>query len=280
MLRTHSGVFRAGQNDVTSQAALPDGASSLDVRRPTTRSSTSAHGLSHGPLMALDPGAPPDLQAAARDLTGLEGFLHPETVANMALVLLIALGLGAIIAYHPSTRRKATRLPELEQPKTIVLYAMVAAVVAQIVAAVPAMALVVFGIGGLLRFRTDVGEAKDTGRVILVTVIGLSSGLRLYVVAVLATLIGFIVIALLERQTAGRIRVRGLSESALVPSAEAYRAVLEGLGCSVIRERKNVAKSQVSLVFRAPSHVNRDDVEAAIDAVPDEARGTPDVELA
>ena len=30
---------------------------------------------------------------------------------------------------------------------------------------------VVFGIGGLMRFRTNVGEAKDTGRVILVTVV-------------------------------------------------------------------------------------------------------------
>jgi hypothetical protein len=210
---------------------------------------------------------------------GIEGFTRPEALVDMAIVLLVALALGAVIAYHPSTRRKATTLEELEQPKTIVLYAMVAAVVAQIVLAEPAMALVVFGIGGLLRFRTDVGQAKDTGRVILVTVVGLSSGLRIYVVAVVATVIGWLVIALLEHQVAGRVRVRGLAESSLVPAAEAYRSALNGLGCRILRERRNAAKGQVSFVFRAPARVQQGEIEAAFERVPDGVRGTPDIEL-
>ena len=67
------------------------------------------------------------------------------------------------------------------------MYALVGAVTAKIVEANSAMAFVVFGIGGLMRFRTDVGPAKDTGRVILTAVVGVCCGLKLLVVAVRAT---------------------------------------------------------------------------------------------
>ena len=33
--------------------------------------------------------------------------------------------LGATIAYHPTVRRKAVSIPQLEQPKTFILYAIV-----------------------------------------------------------------------------------------------------------------------------------------------------------
>ena len=62
-------------------------------------------------------------------------------------------------------------------------------------------------------------------------------------------------------------------------TADAYRSALGGLGCTVLREKKNVTKGQVSLVFRAPARVDRDDLEAAFDRVPEEARGTADIEL-
>ena len=102
-------------------------------------------------------------------------------------MFLLAAALGAVIAYHPRTRAKASTLPELEQPKTFIMYALVGAVIAKIVEANSAMAFVVFGIGGLMRFRTDVGPAKDTGRVILTAVVGVCCGLKLLVVAVMAT---------------------------------------------------------------------------------------------
>ena len=48
--------------------------------------------------------------------------------------------LGAVIAYHPSTRRRVSSLEHFEQPKTLLMYAVVAAVVALIVEVQPSMA--------------------------------------------------------------------------------------------------------------------------------------------
>ncbi|MEE3231085.1 MAG: hypothetical protein VX272_08595, partial [Planctomycetota bacterium] len=110
---------------------------------------------------------------------GWENFGNIVYIVDVSLMLLLSIILAAVIAYHPSTRRKASNITEFEQPKTFLMYAMVGALIAQLVQTYPPMALVIFGIGGLLRFRTVVGEAKDTGRVILVTVVGLCCGLKI-----------------------------------------------------------------------------------------------------
>jgi hypothetical protein len=135
-------------------------------------------------------------------------------------------------------------LPELEQPKTFIMYALVGAVIARIVEANSAMAFVVFGIGGLMRFRTDVGPAKDTGRVILTAVVGVCCGLKMIVVAVTATLFGWVLLWMLERDTFTRLLVKGLPADALGPAAVAYRRVLVQSGCRVYGERKKVIEGR------------------------------------
>ena len=134
-----------------------------------------------------------------------------------SIVFLLAAVLGAVIAYHPRTRAKASTLAELEQPKTFIMYALVGAVTAKIVEANSAMAFVVFGIGGLMRFRTDVGPAKDTGRVILTAVVGVCCGLKLLVVAVGATAFGWVLLWLLEKETFTRLLVKGLPHDIVAP---------------------------------------------------------------
>src|SRR3954452_3105070 len=151
---------------------------------------------------------------------GWEGLTELWLIADMAMVLLLAVLLGAVIAYHPTSRRKAATLEELEQPKTFIMYAMVGAVIGVIVSVYPVMGPVIFGIGGLLRFRTDVGPAKDTGRVILAVVVGVAAGLKLMMVAVFAAAFGWLLIWALERQPFGRLQVKGLVGSAIPRAAE------------------------------------------------------------
>ncbi|HVI03187.1 MAG TPA: hypothetical protein VM869_31035 [Enhygromyxa sp.] len=195
-------------------------------------------------------------------------------IGQMSIVLGVAVLLAAAIAYHPTARAKAATLEQLEQPKTFIMYAMVGALVAIIVKVQPSMALVVFGIGGLMRFRTEVGEAKDTGRVILVTVIGLCCGLELYVVALLATVLAWLLIFALERRTVGRMVVRGLDEQHMRAAAEAHAAALRELGCVVVGEQRRVDKGYVALVYRAPAGVDRGALERRLAALPEQLRGT------
>ena len=210
---------------------------------------------------------------------GWENFANQYYIVDISLVLLISIILAAFIAYHPSTRRKASSITEFEQPKTFLMYAMVGALIAQLVWTYPPMALVIFGIGGLLRFRTVVGEAKDTGRVILVTVVGLCCGLNVFVGAVLATLIGWVLIWYLESQNAGRVAVKGLKDSDILAAAETYRGILGAAGCTVIRERKNLTKGRVTFIVKTPPDLDAEALEESFEKVPEEQRGVVDWEI-
>lgn len=236
--------------------ALPDGLGALSgpvAGAPRTRG--------EGPALLLE---------------GWSSFGDVWLLLDMVVVLLLALLLGAIVAYHPSTRRRLSTLEAFEQPKTLLLYSVVAAVVALIVEVQPAMAFVIFGIGGLLRFRTDVGEAKDTGRVILVTVVGLCCGLKIFIVAVPATVIGWLLIYALEQQIAGIVRVSGVSEHKLHEATRAYRALIVESGCKIIGEQTKFIKREFSFVVNAPPSLDRERLQSRFDALPPEFHGAVD----
>lgn len=211
-------------------------------------------------------------------LDGFRDFSQGWLLLDMVVVLLIALALGAVIAYHPATRRRVSTLEHFEQPKAIILYAMVAAMVALVVKVLPAMAFVIFGIGGLLRFRSDTGHAKDTGRVILVTVVGLCCGLGLFVVAVPATLIGWVVVFSLDRQTAGIVRVSGVSEDAIYDAVRSYRNVILRTGCSIIGEQTKFIRREFCFVVQAPPLLTRSALQHQLDQLPAPVRGVVELE--
>jgi hypothetical protein len=211
-------------------------------------------------------------------LDGWADFTNGWLLLDMVVVLLLALTLGAVIAYHPSTRRRLSSLEQFEQPKTLLLYAVVAAVVALIVQVQPTMAFVIFGIGGLLRFRTMVGDAKDTGRVILVTVVGLCCGLKIFIVAIPATVIGWILIFVLEQQIAGIIRISGVGELAMHESTKVHRALIEQAGCKIIGEQTKFIKREFTFVVKAPPALNREALQAKFDTLAPEVRGVVDWE--
>ncbi|MCP4446750.1 MAG: hypothetical protein GY811_15595 [Myxococcales bacterium] len=209
---------------------------------------------------------------------GWSSLANGWMLLDMVIVLLMSLVLGAVIAYHPSTRSRLSSLGELEQPKTFLMYSMVAAVVALIVKVQPAMAFVIFGIGGLLRFRTMVGEAKDTGRVILVTVVGLCCGLKIFIVALPATVIGWLVIYVLEKQVAGIIVVGGVPEEKLREATVAYRVLISKSGCTIVGEQTKFIKRQFIFVVKAPTEFSREDLQTQFDRVEDSLRGKVDWE--
>ncbi len=211
-------------------------------------------------------------------LEGWSNFGNGWLLLDMVVVLLVALLMGAIIAYHPATRRRLYTLEHFEQPKTLLLYAMVSAIVALIVEVQPNMAFVIFGIGGLLRFRTMVGESKDTGRVILVTVVGLCCGLKILIVAIPATVIGWILIYFLEKQTAGIIRVSGVGEETMHEATRAYRALIAAAGCKIIGEQTKFIKREFAFVVQAPHSMNREGLQTQFDALPATLRGVVDWE--
>ena len=86
--------------------------------------------------------------------------------------------LGALIGYHPATRRTIDKLHEADMPHVYVMYAVIGAVIGVAVREFgTVVGVVVFGIGGLIRFRSSTDSTRDTVRLIIVTLAGLIAGL-------------------------------------------------------------------------------------------------------
>src|SRR5579864_6262700 len=205
---------------------------------------------------------------------GWSGFLDLHFLVDSLVALLLATVLGALIGYHPITRRTVDTLAEAELPKVHTVYAFIGAVIGVTVREFGmVIGVAAFGIGGLIRFRTDTGSTRDTGRLIVVTLIGLTAGLGLPHFAVMTALFAFVLIWLFDRRPARRVRIENLPQGRLSECADAYRAVLLAKACKIVGEHHSAAKERVDFIVRLPWGVARDDVQAALSGAPLEVRG-------
>jgi hypothetical protein len=211
---------------------------------------------------------------------GWAGFLDAHFMATSLGALLLATVLGALVGYHPMTARTVDTLQEVDMPKVFIMYAFVGAIIGVTVREFGmVVGVVVFGIGGLMRFRTDTGSTRDTGRLIAVTLAGLVAGLGLPHLAVIITAFAFVLIFLFDSHPACRVRVDELPEGRIGDSSAAFRAALLGAGCKIISERKSLSKQRLEFIFRLPRAGTRDGVHAALCAVPADVRGEIDWEV-
>lgn len=188
-----------------------------------------------------------------------------ERLGWFLLFILGAIGSAAILAYHPLYLGRVASLLEMDYPKIIITYTVVGALIAPIVREIPAMGLAIFGIGGLMRFRTILQSAKETGRVILATIIGICWGLEMWPVAISITIIAWLLILILDWRVGYRIIVRGLEGSLVGQASTAYQNVLIQNDCQITQTKKNPRKEQFSIVFRASRKMDRDEIEDAFE---------------
>jgi len=212
---------------------------------------------------------------------GWAGFLDAENILQSLGALLLACFLGAVIAYHPTTARTVDTRAEAELPKVLIMYALVGAVVGEIVLLYGmVVGFVIFGLGGLMRFRTDAASTRDTGRLIIVTLIGLISGLNLPHFAVIAAAFAWVLIWMFDGHPVCELEVHEIPKGQLKQAAEAYRAVLADLKCKLISEDKSFSKSRINYVFRAPRNKTHEELHKALcERVPAEVRGEIDWEI-
>lgn len=211
---------------------------------------------------------------------GWRGFADLGFIANSLFTLTLATVLGAVLAYHPKHRELADTREEIEAPKIYVLYAMIGALIGIMVVKFGLIVgFVLFGIGGLIRFRTVLRSASLTGHLIFVTLVGLSCGLDLPHVAVLATAFGFVLIYVLDSHVVHSIDVRALPAAQFAAAAAAYRSLLEREGCRVLSEKKDPEKRRITLMFRAKTARQRRELEALLDGIDAPLKGSVDWEM-
>ena len=204
---------------------------------------------------------------------GWNAFNHPDQYAHAALVLLTATISGLVLAYHPVQWGRPITRDDVEQRKTVVFYSAVGALIAIICTVAPSMAFVIFGIGGLMRFRTNTGESKATGHTIMGTLVGLCWGMGLQLVAALATVYFWSMIYVLESGRVERLVVAGVEQAHWGRATDAYKNVLAQAGCKVLSHSKGFKKSQLVFTLKVPRAFSAEDTERAFDALPPELRG-------
>jgi hypothetical protein len=215
----------------------------------------------------------PDTQGLTS--VGWRGFLDTPYLIQSLAALLLATALGTLIAFHPTTSRMVDTLEEAELPKVHVIYALIGAMVGVIVLEYGlVVGFVVFGLGGLIRFRTTTATTRDTGRLIVVTLIGLICGLNLPHFAVLAALYAWGLIFLFDRRPVFSLDVRQIADGRTKDASAAYHQALKGIGCKIISEGMSPAKGRVDFLLRAPRASSHGTLQAALaERVPAELRG-------
>lgn len=212
---------------------------------------------------------------------GWYSLTNYKFVLDMTLVLLLATVLAAVIAYHPKSHRSMESIEKVEAPKVYILYSVIGALIGIMVLRYGlVVGFVVFGIGGLTRFRTSAGSITKTGRMIFVTLIGLSCGLNLPHVAILSTIFGFALIYIMDWQITYRMVVKGLRFEHLPRTAVIYRQVLEEQECKILSENKDFMKLQVAFIFRPRKKMRPRELERLfLEKIPSEVKGVLDWEL-
>jgi hypothetical protein len=204
----------------------------------------------------------PDTQGL--QAVGWRGFLDYAYMLESLAALLLSTALSALIAFHPATQRMVDTVEEVELPKVQILCALIGAIVGVIVLEYGVVVgFVIFGLGGLMRFRTETSSTRDTSRLIIVTLIGLICGLNLPHFAVLATAYAWLVI-LFDSRPIYSLDVKELPKGRVVEAAAAYRAAFANLNCGLISENKSFAKNRITYVIRGPRKVDHASFEAAL----------------
>lgn len=149
-----------------------------------------------------------DMDGWAVVTSSLSLFNHPPYVVD----LLIGFGLAIVMALALTTMPKSLvprdPVAAVEERNGGLIVALVGCLAAELVqsseqlALGAEIALVLFGIGGLIRFRTVFGDPRRTGLMILITILGLCCGVSQYALAVLAfVVIWFVRYFLLSNMT-------------------------------------------------------------------------------
>lgn len=130
-------------------------------------------------------------------------------LAELLLAVLVTAALTAAIAFHPVVLAERRRAEDFQEPRSLFLYALIGLLVGFMVMHHGYLiGFVIFGIGGLMRFKTDTGDLADTRRLILVTLVGLSVGLNLPIMAMTATACAWIAVYALGREQQLTIEVQ------------------------------------------------------------------------
>jgi uncharacterized membrane protein YhiD involved in acid resistance len=152
-------------------------------------------------LAVLLAAAPTATWAQVPGMEGLEQATPAQTPEQLSLrealiSLPVAAVLGAALAFRPRRRGTPPRNPAVIQ--TQIILALVGALVMLVVGASLARAFGIVGAASLVRYRSKIEDPKDAGVMLSCLALGLASGVGIYWVAAVSTVVILAVLWVLE----------------------------------------------------------------------------------
>lgn len=203
-------------------------------------------------------GVLPDLQVRSQ---GWSQIANIDEMLEFLLALVEVAGLTFIVAMHPFIRNSRTTRADYERPRALFLYGLVGMVVGFLVLHHGyIIGFVIFGIGGLLRFRAESTSTADTTRLILMTLLGLCVGLDLPVIAFFAAICGWVAVLAFGRSEKFDLEVKFKEKGDVQHNMEVLASALDARGVKTLEMTKAKFKPLVQLVVEAGAGQHRADL--------------------
>ncbi|MBO9453007.1 hypothetical protein J7426_22280 [Tropicibacter sp. R16_0] len=181
---------------------------------------------------------------------GWTQFRGKRELYFFALDVVVTIILTALIVYHPVRRKARRSVSDLVMPRLFFLYALIGMAVGFLVIQHGSMiGFVVFGIGALLRFRSNLDDPVDTVEMIIVTVLGLAVGLGLPLMAALVGVVCWCFIWLGGRNRGVEVSLKGSDEEHSLEISGAIEAMATDAGWQLVRKHHVPGKSRVTLLY-------------------------------
>ncbi len=208
----------------------------------------------------------------------LQLFRHAPYVADLVLGLLASVVAALVLTATPKRAMRFDPVAQAESRKATVIVALIGCVAAELVQASEhfllgaEIALVLFGIGGLVRFRTVFGDARQTGMAIVATVLGLACGMSEYSLVALSLVIIFLVNWWLSNRAFVRVRVKVRKHADMAQVQTAIGAVLQHEGFTVVRASASASQRSIDIHAQTTKDFDVDALGESIEAAVPGAR--------
>jgi hypothetical protein len=202
-------------------------------------------------------------------------FRHAPYVTDLVLGLVCSIGVALTLTASPRRAVRFDPVAVAETRKATVICALVGCIAAELVQSSEQfllgaeIALVLFGIGGLVRFRTIFGDARQTGVAIIATVLGLACGMSEYSLVALSLTVVFIANWWMNSTAFVHVRVRVRKNGDLAQVQAAITTLLQEQHFSVLRATPNSTERTIEMFGQTASEFDIDALVSSIEgAVP------------
>lgn len=205
-------------------------------------------------------------------------FRHAPYVADLVLGMAASIVIALVLTSSPRRAARFDPVARAESRRAIVICALIGCIAAELVQASEQfllgaeIALVLFGIGGLVRFRTLFDDAGQTGIAIIATVLGLACGMSEYSLAALALAIVYLVNWWMSSVGYVQVRVRARKHQDLAQVQAAVTGILQAQQFSVLRSNPNASERTVEVYASTGAEFDAEALQSAISAALPDSR--------